>query len=289
MSHNDWQVGIILYPFVSARAGPRHLAGRMGYISLGSCRNKPVCPMPEKRILVVDDDPKIRDLLRRCLEGESFYVDEAADGAGVLAAFDRATPDLVTLDLNLGLEDGLDVAREIRRKSVVPIIMITGKDDIIDRVVGLELGADDYITKPFHVREMLARVRSVLRRAEGRPGPTAAGPGGHTDSGPLLGLDGLTIDRDRMMLMDRKGELCDLTTADFKLLCAFIDNPKRPLSRDRLMDLINGPAWVPLDRAIDNQVARLRKKIERDPAQPLLIKSVRGVGYILTETAFLQP
>ncbi len=240
--------------------------------------------MSEKRILVVDDDPKIRDLLRRCLEAEAFHVDEAADGAGVRAAFDMAQPDLVTLDLNLGAQDGLEIARDIRRTSDVPIIMITGKDDVIDRVVGLELGADDYITKPFHIREMLARVRTVLRRAEGRggaPGPRHADP----DSGPLLGLDGLTIDRDRMILTDRDGQVSDLTTADFKLLCAFVDNPKRVLSRDRLMDLIDGPTWTPLDRAIDNQVARLRKKIERDPARPLLIKSVRGIGYTLTEAA----
>lgn len=241
--------------------------------------------MSEKRILVVDDDPKIRDLLRRCLEADAFHVDEAADGAGVRAAFDGAAPDLVTLDLNLGAQDGLEIARDIRRTSDVPIIMITGKDDVIDRVVGLELGADDYITKPFHVREMLARVRSVLRRAEGRGGAPGPGQDERAGSGQLLALDGLTIDRDRMILTDRDGELCDLTTADFKLLCAFLDNSKRILSRDRLMDLINGPAWTPLDRAIDNQVARLRKKIERDPARPLLIKSVRGIGYTLTANA----
>jgi DNA-binding response OmpR family regulator len=241
--------------------------------------------MTEKRILVVDDDPKIRDLLRRCLEADSFHVEEATDAAGVKAAFEHSAPHLVTLDLNLGLQDGLEIAREIRRTSDVPIIMITGKDDVIDRVVGLELGADDYITKPFHVREMLARVRTVLRRAEGRGGSPGSAQGNRTDRSHLLILDGLTIDHDRMVLTDRDGQVSDLTTTDFKLLCAFLDNPKRPLSRDRLMDLIGGPAWVPLDRAIDNQVARLRKKVERDPARPLLIKTVRGIGYTLTETA----
>jgi DNA-binding response OmpR family regulator len=241
--------------------------------------------MSEKRILVVDDDPKIRDLLRHCLETEAFHVEEAADGAGVRAAFVAGPPDLVTLDLNLGSQDGLEIAREIRRTSDVPIIMITGKDDVIDRVVGLELGADDYITKPFHVREMLARVRTVLRRAESRPTSTAPRPDDPVESQHFLALDGLTIDRDRMVLTDRDNEICDLTTADFKLLCAFIDNPRRVLSRDRLMDLIGGPAWTPLDRAIDNQVARLRKKIERDPAHPLLIRTVRGIGYTLTEAA----
>jgi DNA-binding response OmpR family regulator len=241
--------------------------------------------MSEKRILVVDDDPKIRDLLRRCLEDAAFVVDEAEDGEGVWASIAAAMPDLVTLDLNLGSQDGLDIAREIRRSSDVPLIIITGKNDVIDRVVGLELGADDYITKPFHVRELVARVRTVLRRAEIRVGIIPTIQNGSTDKGHLLRLDGLTIDRDRMVLTDRNGMVCDLTTTDFKLLCAFVDNPKRVLSRDRLMDLINGPAWTPLDRAIDNQVARLRKKIERDPAHPLLIKTVRGIGYTLIEAA----
>ena len=238
--------------------------------------------MSEKRILVVDDDPKIRDLLRHCLEAGSFHVDEAATAEGVRAAFNMSIPDLVTLDLNLGSQDGLEIAREIRRTSGVPIIIISGKDDVIDRVVGLELGADDYITKPFHVREMLARVRTVLRRAESHD--TSAVPVQEKSSGGrnLQSLDGLTIDRDGMVLTDRDGKDCDLTTADFKLLCAFVDNPKRVLSRDRLMDLVNGTAWAPLDRAIDNQVARLRKKIERDPEHPLLIKTVRGIGYTLT-------
>lgn len=265
--------------------GPHVLAGPAKSSPLTFRLSQQTVLMSEKRILVVDDDPKIRDLLRRCLEVAAFHVDEAKDGAGVRAAFDGAMPDLVTLDLDLGSQDGLEIAREIRRMSDVPIIMITGKDDVIDRVVGLELGADDYITKPFHVREMLARVRSVLRRAESRADATVAIAGERADSANLLGLDGLTIDRDRMVLTDRHGEVCDLTTADFKLLCAFIDNPKRVLSRDRLMDLTNGPAWTPLDRAIDNQVARLRKKIERDPARPLLVKTVRGIGYTLTEAA----
>ncbi|SNR84911.1 response regulator [Puniceibacterium sediminis] len=241
--------------------------------------------MTQKTVLVVDDDPKVRVLLRRCLESDGFLVDEAENGSGVRAAFAESLPDLVTLDLNLGNEDGLDVAREIRRSHDVPIIMVTGKDDVIDRIVGLELGADDYLTKPFHVREVLARVRSVLRRSEGRS-PVNIGEVADTPSDDtLLYLDGLIVDQDRMTITDRDGRDCDLTTADFKLLCAFLSNAKRPLSRDRLMDLIDGADWAPLDRTIDNQVARLRKKIERDPARPLLIKTVRGIGYMLTESA----
>ena len=238
--------------------------------------------MAQKKVLVVDDDPKIRALLRRCLEGDGFFVGEAENAEGVSRAFADCPPDLVTLDLNLGAEDGLDIARDIRRSHDVAIMMVTGKDDVIDRVVGLELGADDYLTKPFHVREVLARVRAVLRRTEGRakdrPADAAAGSA-------LLYLDGLTVDLDRLVLSDRNGEDCELTTADFKLLSAFLHNAKRSLSRDRLMDLIDGADWAPLDRTIDNQVARLRKKIERDPARPMLIKTVRGIGYILTESA----
>ena len=240
-------------------------------------------------ILVVDDDPKIRVLLRRCFESDGYAVMEAADAAEVKAAFATVLPDLVTLDLNLGDDDGLDVARDIRRTPDVPIVMVTGKGDVIDRVVGLELGADDYLAKPFHVREVLARVRSVLRRSRTAGRDVQPRPGAVlSDADERLLLDGLSIDLERMTMTERDGVESDLTTADFKLLAAFLHNAKRPLSRDRLMDLIDGPEWTPLDRTIDNQVARLRKKIERDPAQPRLIKTVRGVGYMLTEQAAAQ-
>lgn len=244
--------------------------------------------MTEKRILVVDDDPKVRTLLRRALEGQGYHVIEAADGDTVRKVFADAPPDIVTLDLTLGAEDGFDIARDIRRQHDVPIIMVTGKDDVIDRVVGLELGADDYLTKPFHVREVLARVRSVLRRYGGQvPGPAMQTAETDADR-QTMRLDGLHIDHDRMEVTRRDGTACDLTSGEFRLLAAFIAHPRRPLSRDRLMTLIDGPDWSPLDRTIDNQVARLRKKIERDPANPALIKTVRGVGYILTESAVPQ-
>lgn len=236
--------------------------------------------MQDRHILVVEDDPKIRALLRRCFEGEGAIVEQAQSLAAVRSIFARAVPDMVTLDIGLDRDDGLEIARFLRRHYDTPIIMVTGRADVIDRVVGLELGADDYITKPFHIREMLARAKSVLRRYDGpstRHGPTATV------------LDGLQIDLDRMILLDRAGHPCALTTADFKLLGAFIAHPGRPLSRDRLMDLIDGPAWVPFDRTIDNQVARLRKKIERDPGHPRLIKTVRGIGYMLTEAPGAGP
>ena len=232
-------------------------------------------PLNGRTILVVEDDAKIRTLLRRALEGDGAEVLEAPDGGGALAILGDRRPDLVTLDLDLGGSDGLEVAREVRKTSAVPIIMITGKGDVIDRVVGLELGADDYIAKPFHVREVLARVKSVLRRGNA---PAAPGP-----AGAAVRLDGLTLDLDRMEVRARDGRSCDMTTADIQLLRAFVDHPQRALSRDRLMDLTRGTDWSPLDRAIDNQVARLRKKIERDPSDPQLIRTVRGVGYMLTE------
>lgn len=240
----------------------------------------------KRTVLVVDDDLKIRALLRRCLEGDGYVVDEAHDMASVKRAFATRVPDLVTLDLTLGADDGLNIARDLRRNFDLPIIMITGKGDVIDRVVGLELGADDYLVKPFHVREVLARVRAILRRSDARVAdvvPTETAP-----SSTALDLDGLQVDFDRMLLIARNGKPSDLTSADFKLLAAFVNNAKRPLSRDRLMDLIDGPDWAPLDRTIDNQVARLRKKIERDPSRPLLIKTIRGVGYQLTEAAVEQ-
>lgn len=245
--------------------------------------------MAVTRILVVDDDPKVRTLLSRCLTGEGFSVIEAEDEPQALEIANTTDLGLITLDLNLGRGDGLEVARKVRAFSDVPIIMITGKDDLIDKVVGLELGADDYITKPFHLRELIARVKSVLRRAGLRqadpvaPQATASGVDGPPATESVtFRFDGLTARPDQFELLDRDGTPCDLTSGDFKLLNLFLSRPKRVLSREALMDLIGGPDWTPFDRTIDNQVARLRKKIERDPAHPKLITTVRGVGYSFT-------
>lgn len=228
-------------------------------------------------ILVVDDDPKIRNLLRRCFEGEGSTVKEAGDKSEALACLQTGSVDLVTLDLNLGADDGLDVARAIRSSSMVPIIMVTAKDDVIDRVVGLEIGADDYISKPFHLREVLARVRTVLRRSRGVPPPPKATP-----TSPCWQFDNLQAIPEEMTLLDRDGARIDLTSGEFKLLEVFLQRPKRVLSREQLMDFTSGHDYAPLDRTIDNQIARLRKKIERNPAQPRLISTVRGIGYSFT-------
>jgi DNA-binding response OmpR family regulator len=228
-------------------------------------------------ILVVDDDPKIRNLLRRCFEGAGSTVIEAGNKAETLAALSTNRIELVTLDLDLGNDDGLDVATAIRKRSSVPIIMVTGKDDVIDRVVGLEIGADDYITKPFHLREVLARVKSVLRRTGNTPHPDRLTP-----VSPCWQFDGLKAIPEEMLLYDRDDVQVDLTSGEFKLLEIFLQRPKRVLSREQLMDLTGGHSYAPLDRTIDNQIARLRKKIERNAASPRLISTIRGVGYSFT-------
>jgi DNA-binding response OmpR family regulator len=241
-------------------------------------------PVSSSTILIVDDEPKVRLLLKRCLESDGFNVVEAEDEASTLESIQDHDVKLVTLDVNLGGENGLEIAKRIRQNSNVPIIMVTGRDDVIDRVVGLEVGADDYITKPFHVREVLARVRSVLRRTGGTetPEPTKAeAPDTHPDTEDGVIFDGMTAYLDRFELLDRNGEQVEMTSGDFRILAVFLRSPKRMLSRDRIMDLLHGTEWSPLDRTIDNQVARLRKKVERDPTSPVLIKTVRGIGYML--------
>lgn len=234
--------------------------------------------------MVVDDDPKVRLLLRRCFETENYLVLEADGDAAVHQCLENNVVDLITLDLNLGVENGLTIAAGLRAKSDIPIIIVTGKGDIIDKVVGLELGADDYISKPFHIREVLARIRSVLRRTENRSSQPAE------EIPAIAETDGSTVFRFGDWVADpRKFELTkagcdtpqDLTTNDFRLLTVFLENPKRVLSRDQIMDKLSGQEWSPFDRAIDNQVARLRKKIEPDPTNPTIIKTVRGIGYTL--------
>ncbi|WP_342069523.1 response regulator transcription factor [Yoonia algicola] len=228
-------------------------------------------------ILVVDDDPKIRTLLRRCFEGEGSEVREAGDKAATLEALATGQIDLVTLDLDLGPDDGLDVARAIRQRSSVPIIMVTAKSDVIDRVVGLEIGADDYISKPFHLREVVARVKTILRRSHR---PTQPAMALHED--PCWVFDDMVAIPAQMKLLDRNHELVELTSGEFTLLEVFLHRPKRVLSREQLMDLTGGQSYAPLDRTIDNQIARLRKKIERNPASPRLISTIRGIGYSFT-------
>ena len=237
--------------------------------------------MSEKpHILVVDDDKGIRRMLRRYLEAEGFQVSEAADGTALRAALKDAKIDLVLLDLVMPGEDGLSLARDIRRHSSVPIIILTGKGDLIDRVVGLEAGADDYLTKPFHLREVLARIRSVLRRTRAPAQPSEEDKPPSPGSGEILGFLGWELDLTRRELHPPSGDRVALTTGEFELLRVFARNANRVLTRDQLLDLVKGRGWSAFDRSIDTQVARLRRKIERDPGKPELIKTVRGAGYV---------
>jgi DNA-binding response OmpR family regulator len=238
-------------------------------------------PSPS-HILIVEDDAKVRLLLRRCFEGEGFRVSEAGSGTEAIERLTAGTFDLVTLDLQLPDGDGFAVGREIRSRSTVPIIMVTGKGDTIDRVVGLELGADDYITKPFQLREVVARVRAVLRRAA--PSSPRTTQAGTTAKDATLAFEGWVLDVPKRELKSSAGATCELTTSEFDLLTVFATHANRVLSRDQIMDLLRGHDWTPTDRSIDNLVMRLRRKIEADPERPRLIKSVRGVGYCFAAT-----
>ncbi|MCC7253856.1 response regulator transcription factor [Hyphomicrobium sp.] len=233
--------------------------------------------MPDT-ILIVDDEPEVRTLLRSGLEAEGFAVVEAGNGAEAEAQLAATPVSLLTLDLKLGGEDGLKLARDLRARRNTPIVMITGKGDPIDRVVGLELGADDYIAKPFLMREVIARVRAVLRRYQ--PSETAAPADAAPADGPRYAFDGWTLDTLRREVRTPDGMPCDLTTAEFNLLALLVQRPGRVLSRDELMDMLKGHDWTPMDRSIDGLVARLRKKIEPESERPQLVKTVRGVGYV---------
>ena len=232
---------------------------------------------PSPKILIVDDEPEVRALLRAGLEAEGFAVVEAADGAQARAQLDAAPISLVTLDLKLGGDDGLGVARELRSVRNTPIIMITGKGDPVDRIVGLELGADDYIPKPFLMREVIARVRAVLRRYASGIDAASETP---DSGGKRYAFDGWTVDLLRREVRDPLGAMRELTTAEFNLLALFVQKPGRVLSRDELMDLLKGHDWVPMDRSIDALIARLRKKLEPQSERPQLVKTVRGIGYV---------
>lgn len=237
--------------------------------------------VPPTRVLVVDDEPAIRTTLRSGLEAGGYAVSEAAGKTSLLRCLDTQPVDLITLDLNLAGEDGLQLARLIREKRNVPIIMITGKGGPVDRVAGLEQGADDYIVKPFHIHEVLLRIGTVLRRYQ----LEAIAEGGQIAADPpeeSYRFEANVLDCRRRELKSVNGELIYLTDAEFDLLAIFVRRAARILSRDELAELLKGRNWSPEDRTIDWHVARLRRKIDSDGEMPRLIRSVRGVGYVFT-------
>jgi two-component system OmpR family response regulator len=235
-------------------------------------------PMPSKpgspHVLVVDDDAEIGLLLTRYLEGQGLRVSVAANGGELKAAIGRESVDVVLLDLGLPDEDGLVLIRELRSRWQGPVIIISGRGESVERVVGLELGADDYVIKPFDLRELLARIRSVLRRTQAAS--AAAG------NARAYAFAGFRLDVPSRALAGPDGQDIALTCGEFELLLALVRHAHQVLTRDQLMNALHGRDAGPYDRAIDVQVGRLRRKLEADPACPQLIKSVRGAGYLFT-------
>jgi DNA-binding response OmpR family regulator len=225
------------------------------------------------RILVVDDDPDLRELLRAYLGANGFDVVVAGDGIAMRAAMAQTLPDAIVLDLMLPGEDGLSITRSLRTQSSIPILMLSARGEEMDRIIGLEVGADDYLAKPFGPRELLARLRALLRRRNTAPLVAAETPEDHLNFGPY------ELDIAGRCLM-RRGQEVPLTSAEFDLLAAFLARPNRVLSRDTLVDLLKGYDRDPFDRSIDNRVTRLRRKIEPDAASPTYIRTVRGEGYL---------
>jgi DNA-binding response OmpR family regulator len=238
------------------------------------------------RLLVVDDDPSVRSMLREYLEGHGYAVAEASTGAQMREQIAQDLPDAVLLDVRLPGEDGLVLARYLREHYEVAIIMVTASGDVVDRVVGLELGADDYIAKPFDLRELLARLKSVLRRLQARPPRDANAPAAAQQVLPVVTsrrqrFGRCEIDLESRRMFEVGGGEVTITAMEYDLLTAFLDNPNRVLSRDQLLMRTRNREWEPFDRSIDIRIGRLRRKVEPDPAgEPRIIRTVRNAGYM---------
>jgi two-component system, OmpR family, response regulator len=232
-----------------------------------------------KRVLIVDDEPQMRAMLRALLEPEQFRITEAANGAELLDLLTRESFDLITLDLSMPGTSGVELARELCRVTDIPVIVISGRRDEYDLVVTLELGADDYIAKPFNTREFVARVRAILRRASanGRRHPLPRPP-----SQSEISFHDYVLNIQTRRLRNKDGQTANLTVAECKLLEVLVKNAGRACTRDEIAERVKGRSWSPFDRSLDTLVGRLRRKIEPDPDQPTLLTSVRGVGYMMT-------
>ena len=227
-------------------------------------------------ILVVDDDAEIRSLVAEYLGQQGYEVEVASDGTGMFTSLDARRPDLVVLDVMLPGEDGLALCRRLRAQSDLPVIMLTARGDDIDRIIGIEMGADDYLAKPFNPRELLARIRSVLRRV--RASPVATG------KVRQLRFAGWTLDCVARHLVDPDGVVVPLSGAQFRLLMAFVERPQRVLDRDQLLDVTRGITADAFDRSIDVQISRLRQMLRDNGRRPRIIKTVRNGGYVLAAT-----
>ena len=223
------------------------------------------------RVLLVDDEPSLREPLAEYLARQGFVVSQAEDAAGARSLLLEETPDLVLLDIMMPGEDGLSLCRHLVEARQLPVIFITARGEATDRIVGLEIGADDYVVKPFDPRELVARIKSVLRRASREPAPAS--------DDLLYEFEGWRLDPLKRRLTDPEGAVVAISSVEFRLLTTFLDHPRQVLDRDRLLDMVQGREAHLFDRAVDNQVSRLRRKIEADSKNPHFIQTVRGGGY----------
>jgi two-component system phosphate regulon response regulator OmpR len=231
------------------------------------------------RILIVEDDPSVREMLAEYLGTHGYEIVQADRGTAMREAVEKSLPDLVLLDVNLPGEDGLTLARFLRERFDVGIIMVTAASELADRVAGLEVGADDYVVKPFELRELLARVKSVLRRMQARAPAAPAGEATSVQSSRVrVGACALDLVSHRLFAAD--GTEVPLTAMEFDLLKLFIERPNQVLDRDQLLTLTRHREWEPFDRSIDIRIARVRRKVEADPEHPQAIRTVRGAGYM---------
>jgi two-component system OmpR family response regulator len=235
-------------------------------------------------IIIVDDEAPAREMVGDYLKMHGFNVTLCDGGKSLRGAIESGVPDLVVLDLNMPEEDGLSIIRDLKSRSNVPVIMLTATASPIDRVVGLELGADDYVAKPCELRELMARIRSVLRRSTAaKPAATEAG-GAQAAKDQLVRFGTKWLDLEAQALRDDEGNEHPLTASEFGLLKVFAANPKRVLSRERLLELANARDAEAFDRAVDLRIMRIRRKIEIDPAKPAVIRTIRGGGYLFSPT-----
>ena len=235
------------------------------------------------RILIVEDDPSVREMLAEYLDTHGYEIVQADRGTAMREAVEKSLPDLVLLDVNLPGEDGLTLARFLRERYDVGIIMVTAASGLADRVAGLEVGADDYVIKPFELRELLARVKSVLRRMQARAPAAPAGEATGepaTAQSPRVRVGACALDLVSHRLFAADGNEIPLTAMEFDLLKVFIERPNQVLDRDQLLTLTRNREWEPFDRSIDIRIARVRRKVEPDPEHPQAIRTVRGAGYM---------
>jgi len=239
--------------------------------------------MKADQVLIVDDDPEIRQLLSQYLQASGYETLSAAGGQEMWAALAKARVDIIVLDLMMPGEDGLELCRQLRARRNIPVIMLTARSSLVDRIVGLEVGADDYLPKPFDPRELLARIKVIIRRARSFPEKH------EVDKVRFISFSGWRLDTQARQMVSPAGVTLTLGNSDYLVLRALLDNPKRALSRDFLLDTAYEKESAPFDRSIDVCISRLRQQLEDDARQPALIKTIRNTGYMLTADVTAEP